>query len=77
MEHEDKGMMAAIMVLPGMAPPSAGAALPPREMERQRLMAAKRTASSAARNRARALARVSSYSASGSLSATTPAPAWA
>jgi len=29
LEHEDKGMMAAIMVLPGMAPPSAAAATAP------------------------------------------------
>jgi len=29
LEHEDKGMMAAIMVLPGMAPPSAAAAAAP------------------------------------------------
>lgn len=39
------------------------------------LPAANRTASSAARNRARDFCRVSSYSAAGSLSATTPAPA--
>ena len=49
----------------------------PRLLRRaQRAPLAKRTASSAARISARALLQLSWYSASGSLSATTPPPAW-
>src|SRR3989344_5391442 len=67
---------AAVMAGGGVPGPGGRLDEPPATYRASRLPVRKRQASSAARIGARALCWVSAYSAAGSLSETTPAPAW-